>query len=160
MKDSPPYLVWRVLTWSSLVQGLNATFGLDFRRLNLEICKLQIPTMESEFFVAVWREKLHEEEEKNWRRERKTWCFYTLILVKVKMKNGLFSLVDLWWLISMRWPPLGCHLWVSQALNCCTVLRAIASVSGSQVPLVSGTAFSKHRQTIYQNAQNYILIIV
>ena len=51
-------------------------------------------------------------------------------------------------------------LWVLHALNCCLVLRAIAPVSGSQVSLVSGTAFSKHRQTIYQNAQNFILIIV
>ena len=39
-------------------------------------------------------------------------------------------------------------------------LRAIPLVSGSQVSLTSGTAFSKHRQTIYQNAQNFILIIV
>ena len=51
-------------------------------------------------------------------------------------------------------------LWVSHLSESCLVLRAIPPVSGFQVSLVSGTAFSKHRQTIYQNAQNFILIIV
>ena len=36
----------------------------------------------------------------------------------------------------------------------------IAPVSGSQVFPASRVPFSKHRQTIYQNAQNYLLIIV
>ena len=51
-------------------------------------------------------------------------------------------------------------LWVPHLSESCLILRVIPPVSGSQVSLVSGTAFSKHRQTIYQNAQNFILILV
>ena len=159
MEDSPPCLAWRVPTWSSLVHDLNATFGLDFRQLNLEICKLQIPAMESEF---LWRfgEKIARRRRKKLEKREKN-----LVLLYFDPSQSQHEK----WLILIGWfvmthkhevAPLGCHLWVSHALNCCTILRTIAPVSGSQLYPASGVPFSKYRQTIYQNAQNYILIIV
>ena len=80
--------------------------------------------------------------------------------VKVNNASGSFSLVHHDDSQVGGGPHLAAPLWVPYALNHCLILRAIAPVSSSRVSLVFGTAFSKHRQTIYQNAQNYILILV
>ena len=63
MKESPPYLAIRVSTCSLEVHECNATISFNFRRLKLELCKLEDGTMVAEFFQNKKEEEQHENEE-------------------------------------------------------------------------------------------------
>ena len=103
------------------------------------------------------------EEKKCEGRERKLLLLY---FIKVKVNNLVWQafIGCLMMTHRLRWPHLLAAkwliVWVPYALKYYIILRAIAPVSDSQVSLGSPGPFSKHRQTIYQNAQNYILIII
>ena len=91
-KDSPPYLDKRVLNWSSLVHGCIALLGINFRRMKLEIWKLEDLSMAAGKFREEEHAQHKEEGESEGKREKWKLASIHFLWSKSKVTNGNFSL--------------------------------------------------------------------
>ena len=161
MKESPPYLRLKVSTWSLSSYDFKASFRSEFRRVKWKISSFQDSAMEKDENWRRWSRFLLAEV-KEWRKRRKLELFICFsYFAKPNYNSSLTSSLNSF-LIPFLNPQVNKIEYQSDwvAPNSCLILRAIPPVSVLRFFPASAIEFSKHRQAIYQNAQNYILIIV